>query len=189
MDSCIDQLISEFSKLDCRIIIRPHPQYVRLYGERLEGLISRYQDRIGEDFVIQTDFSSTDTVYMADLLVTDWSNVGYEFALSTLKPVLYINTPMKVMNPEYDKIDVVPFDIRIRAQLGAELELQELDRAGTVAQDLLSRPEEYRAIIQSVKEKEIYNLGRGAEAAGRYLVSRIQSIESRRKAQLQEELK
>lgn len=189
MDSCIDQLILEFSKLDCRIIIRPHPQYVRLYGERLEGLISRYQDRIGEDFVIQTDFSSTDTVYMADLLVTDWSNVGYEFALSTLKPVLYINTPMKVMNPEYDKIDVVPFDIRIRAQLGAELELQELDRAGTVAQDLLSRPEEYQAIIQSVKEKEIYNLGRGAEAAGRYLVSRIQSIESRRKAQSQEELK
>lgn len=40
-----------------------------------------------------------------------------------MKPVLYINTPMKIMNPEYDKIDVVPFDIRIRGQLGGELEL------------------------------------------------------------------
>ena len=180
MDSCIDALVEQFSRLDCRIIIRPHPQYVRLYGDRIEALIQRYQDRIGEDFVIQTDFSSTDTVYSADLLVTDWSNVGYEFALSTLKPVLYINTPMKVMNPEYDKIDVVPFDIRIRAQLGGELELSELDRAGEVAGDLLSRPEEFREIIQAVKEKEIYNLGRGAEAAGRYLVRRIEDIEARR---------
>lgn len=125
--------------------------------------------------ILQTDFSSTDTVYSADLLVTDWSNVGFEFALSTLKPVLYINTPMKIMNPEYDKIDVVPFDIRIRGQLGGELELSQLDRAGDVAQDLLSRPEEFRETIQAVKEKEIYNLGHGAEAAGRYIVKRLGS--------------
>ena len=183
MDSCLDRLIEQFSGLDCRIIIRPHPQYVRLYGEKIDGLISRYQDRIGEDFVVQTDFSSTDTVYMADLLVTDWSNVGFEFALSTLKPVLYINTPMKVMTPEYDKIDVVPFDIRIRGQLGGELELDGLQEAGAMAEDLLSRPEEFRETIQAVKEKEIYNLGRGAEAAGRYLVRRIETIEARRKAE------
>ena len=183
MDSCVDALVEQFSALDCRIVIRPHPQYVRLYGEKIDGLISRYQERIGEDFVVQTDFSSTDTVYMADLLVTDWSNVGFEFALSTRKPVLYINTPMKVMNPEYDKIDVVPFDIRIRGQLGGELELRELDRAGALARELLSHPEEFRETIQAVKEKEIYNLGRGAEAAGRYLTRRIETIEARRKAE------
>ena len=179
MDSCLDKLIEEYSKLDCRIIVRPHPQYVRLYGDKMEAIIAKYRDRLGEDFVIQTDFSSTDTVYRADLLVTDWSNVGYEFALSTLKPVMYINTPMKVMNPEYDKIDVVPFDIRIRAQLGGELELSDLDKAGAMAWDLLSHPEEYREIIQNVKTREIYNLGHGAEAAGRYIVKRLETLKAR----------
>jgi YidC/Oxa1 family membrane protein insertase len=180
MDSCLDQLIAGFSQLDCRIIIRPHPQYVRLYGDRIQGLEARYQERWGEDLVLQTDFSATDTVYNADLLVTDWSNVGYEFALSTLKPVLYINTPMKVMNPEYQRIPVVPFDIRIRAQLGGELELQELDRAKDLAADLLSRPQDFREQIGQVKQQEIYNLGHGAEAAGRYLVRRIQEIHTQR---------
>ena len=174
MDSCIDTLIEQFLRPGVRLIIRPHPQYVRLYGEKIEGLEARYKDKLGEDFVIQTDFSSTDTVYSADLLVTDWSNVGFEFALSTLKPVLYINTPMKIMNPEYDKIDVVPFDIRIRGQLGGELGLDELQKAGDMAMDLLSRPEEFRETIQAVKEKEIYNLGHGAEAAGRYIVRRLE---------------
>lgn len=173
MDSCLHALVEEFSTLDCRIIIRPHPQYVRLYGEKMNAIIARYQDRLGEDFVIQTDFSSTSTVYESDLLVTDWSNVGFEFALSTYKPVLYINTPMKVMNPEYDKIDVVPFDIRIRGQLGGELELDQLNEAGALAQKLLENPEKYREIIKTVKEKEIYNLGHGAEAAGRYIVRRL----------------
>jgi YidC/Oxa1 family membrane protein insertase len=179
MDSCLEKLVEQFRTLDCRLIIRPHPQYVRLYGDRMNAIISQYENQLGEDFVIQTDFSSTDTVYQADLLVTDWSNVGYEFALSTLKPVLYINTPMKVMNPEYDKIDIVPFDIRIRAQLGGALELSELDRAGSVAEDLLSHPEEFREIIGAVKEKEIYNLGRGAEAAGRYIVKRLEQLKAR----------
>lgn len=180
MDSCLHELVEQLLPLDCRIIIRPHPQYVRLYGDRMEAIIHRYQAQLGEDFVIQTDFSSTDTVYQSDLLITDWSNVGYEFALSTLKPVLYINTPMKIMNPEYDRIDVVPFDIRIRAQLGGELELQELHRVGTAVQELLGKPEEYREIIGAVKEKEIYNPGKGAEAAGRYLVKRLETIRARR---------
>ena len=112
--------------------------------------------------------------------MTDWSNVGYEFALSTFKPVLYINTPMKVMNPEYDRIDVVPFDIRIRSQLGAALELSELEKAGETAAALLNDPDKYREIIKSVRAREIYNPGRGAEAAGRYLVRRIEMLENRK---------
>ena len=180
MDSCLDALVQQFLPLGCRLIIRPHPQYVRLYPERMAQIQNQYKELVGDSFIIQTDFSSTDTVYNSDLLITDWSNVGFEFALSTLKPVLYINTPMKIMNPEYDKIDVVPFDIRIRAQLGAALELDELDRAGSVAADLLARPDDYREIIRQVKETEIYNLGHGSEAAGRYIVKRLQQLKARR---------
>jgi YidC/Oxa1 family membrane protein insertase len=176
LDSCLDPLVEQLRPLGTRLIIRPHPQYVRLYGDRMNAILARYPQ--SEDFIIQTDFSATDTVYRADLLITDWSNVGYEFALSTLKPVLYINTPMKIMNPEYDRIDVVPFDIRIRAQLGGELELEALDTAGAVAADLLARQGAYREIIGAVKKTEIYNLGKGAEAAGRYLVKRIAQLEA-----------
>ena len=67
-------------------------------------------------------------MYSADLLITDWSNISMEVAFSTLKPVLYINTPMKVFNPEYKKIDIVPIDIWIRAEMGGQLELDEVDR-------------------------------------------------------------
>lgn len=174
MDSCLDQLIAQLLPLNVKLIIRPHPQYVRLYPKRIRDLTTRYHDQWSEDFVLQTDFSSTETVYTSDLVISDWSNVAYEFAFSTFKPVLYINTPMKILNPEYDRIDIVPFDIRIRSQLGAKLELDELDRVAETAQRLLHTPDEYRKIIQAVKEKEFYNIGHGAEAAGRYIIHRLQ---------------
>ena len=173
MDSCLDQLVQQFLPLGARLIIRPHPQYVRLYPERIAAVEARYREQFGEDFILQTDFSSTDTVYNSDLLITDWSNVAFEFAFSTCKPVLFINTPMKVMNPEYQKIPVEPFEIRIRADLGGELELGELNRAGAAAADLLSRPEEFREHIRQVRAREIFNPGHGAEAAGRYIISRL----------------
>ena len=174
MDSCIDTLVEQILPLGVKLIIRPHPQYIRLYPERIEAAIARYQKYFGPDFEFQTDFSSNETVYSADLLITDWSNISMEFAFSTLKPVLYINTPMKVFNPEYQKIDIVPIDIWIRAEMGGQLELDEMDRTGAMVSDLLARQEEYRDVIRAVKEKALYNIGHGWEAAGRYVVSRLE---------------
>ena len=174
MDSCIDELVEQILPLDVKLIIRPHPQYVRLYPDRIQAAIDRYQRYFGPDFEFQTDFSSTDTVYNADLLITDWSNVGMEFAFSTLKPVLHINTTMKVLNPRYQEIDIVPIDIWVRSEIGDQLDLDELDQTGAKVLELLSRPEEFRETIAKVKEKAIYNIGRGGEAAGRYIIRRLE---------------
>lgn len=64
------------------------------------------KDKFAEDknIEIQTDFSSNDTVFNADLIITDWSGIAYEYAFTTLRPVLYINTPMKIMNPNMRKL-------------------------------------------------------------------------------------
>lgn len=174
MDSCVDQLIAQFLPLDVKLIVRPHPQYVRLYPDRIQALTQRHQEELGPDFEIQTDFSSTDTVYNADLLITDWSNVAFEFSFSTMKPSLFINTPMKIMNPDYKLIDVEPIDIWIRGELGGQLELDQLDQAGALALQLLQNQESWHTTIAAVKEKAIYNIGHGSEAAARYIITRLE---------------
>lgn len=177
MDSCVDQLVEQFLPLDVNLIIRPHPQYVRLYPDRIEALKQRYRDQLSDSFEIQTDFSSTDTVYNADLLITDWSNVAFEFSFATMKPSLFINTPMKVMNPDYQLIDVEPIDIWIRSELGGQLNLDELDRAAETALSLLNNQELWHTAIKAVKHKAIYNIGHGSEAAARYIIARLEQKE------------
>ena len=45
--------------------------------------------------------------------ITDWSAVAWEFSFTTLHPTLFINTPMKVMNPDWQKIETVPVNISL----------------------------------------------------------------------------
>ena len=90
----------------------------------MEQLKTKYAQN--PDIEIQTDFSSNSTVFEADLMITDWSGIAYEYAYTTQKPVLFINTPMKVMNPEYQKIDTVPLNILLREEIGCSVTLEDL---------------------------------------------------------------
>ena len=110
----------------------------------------------------------------ADLLITDWSDIGCEYAFTTLRPVLYINTPMKVMNPEWQKIDYPPLNITLRDQIGKNLDVDQLDQTVAVAEYLLQNADEYRQKIDELAHTYIYNLGSSAEMGARYIMKTIQ---------------
>lgn len=61
-------------------------------------------------------------------MITDWSGIAYEYAYTTCKPVLFIDTPMKIMNPEYKKIGIEPLNIWMRYESGVYLSLMKLIR-------------------------------------------------------------
>lgn len=180
MDSCLDEILTGLLGRGYRIVVRPHPQYVRVFSWKMDAIQARYADRVGEELRIETDFSSNVTVYTADLVITDWSNIGYEFSFTTYKPTLYINTPMKVMNPDYEQLGIVPFDLQVRSQIGAELELNQLDWIAEVTEDLFKRTPEYREEIERIKRASFYRIGDSACAAGEYIVRRVRELEAKR---------
>ncbi|MBR7019928.1 MAG: membrane protein insertase YidC [Lachnospiraceae bacterium] len=167
IDVCIEPLIDSLCRLDCDIIVRPHPQQVRHEPEKFVTLQEKYKDRENVEF--QMDFSATFPLATMDLLVTDWSDICWEFALSTLKPVLFIDTPMKVINPEYDKIKTVPINITLRNVIGKSIAVENINEAATVARELLDRQEEYHDIISSTRSERLYNIGMSAKISAVYI--------------------
>ena len=172
IDSCLEQLLDVLKKTDCEIIVRPHPQEVRMKKEYMESLKAKYEP---DGIEIQTDFTSNNPVMEADLLITDWSDISCEYAFTTLRPVLYINTPMKVMNPEWQKIDYPPINITLRDQLGKNLDVDQLDKAAETVEYLLQNKDAYRSRIQDLANTYLYNLGSSAEAGARYIIKTIQT--------------
>lgn len=181
LDLCLDELLEGIIDEGYRIIIRPHPQYVRIYSLKMQRIINKYKDKLNDNFIIQTDFSSNETVYSADLVITDWSSIGYEFSFTTYKPTLYINTPMKIMNPDWDKIDVVPFDIRIRDMIGVSLDVDKLEETKDVIDKLIEESPVYHNKIAEVKKEMFFNMGESAKAAGTYIMKSLQD-KQRKKA-------
>lgn len=170
MDLCLDEILDNILGLGYEVIVRPHPQYVRHCPERLEALKEKYGSY--DDFVLQTDFSSNSTVFNADIMMTDWSGIAYEYSFATLKPSLFINTPMKVMNPDYKDIDITPFDVEIRDKIGVSVETDKLSQLPQVIERLLS-DEFSRDEMAKVREEYLFNFGSSAQVGAKYIIRRL----------------
>lgn len=122
LDSCIDKLIEQLYCDDYRIIVRPHPEYMKRYSPKIDVLKEKYKDKIGGGLIFELDFTANSSTYESDILITDWSGIGLEFCFATLKPALFINTKIKMENPNYAKTGLVPQEVSLRNRLGVALD-------------------------------------------------------------------
>jgi YidC/Oxa1 family membrane protein insertase len=173
LDSCLDNILEGLICDKYKVIVRPHPQYIRRFPLQMEEIIEKYKDKFGPDFAIETDFSSNVTIYTADMVITDWSAIAYEFSFTTNKPTLFVNTEMKVVNKDYEKIKVKPFDITARDTIGKSISKEETKNIREVVDGLIAAKEDYRQQIDELKNSYFYNLGNSGEAAADYIVERL----------------
>ena len=179
IDLCLDKVLKSLKGEKYRVIVRPHPQQVRHMKDAFEKMKEKYANT---NIVIQTDFSSTDSVFNADLLITDWSSIGFEYAFTTEKPVISINTPMKVMNLEYKKIKVDPINIWARTKIGEVVEVKDVANINKVVSRVLKDPLKYKKQISALKKESVYNINNSAEVGAEYIIDCVQTkIKERKK--------
>lgn len=181
MDSCIDPLLEQLLHRGYRVILRPHPEWLKRYPQKAEAFAARHREEIDSGaFEFQTDFSSGDTVYQSDLLITDWSTIAMEFSFTTRKPSLFVNTPMKVMNPNYRELGMEPLDITLRDQLGRSVDPDRLDTAGQIVAELLADTQRYDTEIDGLVHNLMPNFGHSGEIGGTYILRSLQEKIQRR---------
>ena len=155
---------------DYDVIMRPHPQMVKHSPEKFEELHKKYD---GTNVEIQTDSSSASPVMEADVLITDWSGISYEFAFATGKPVLFIDTPMKIMNPDYEKISPVPIDISLRNVIGKSLRVEDVSEICVHIKELIDNKDKYSEDIKNALNTHVFNVGKSNIVYGRYIIKKL----------------
>ena len=172
IDVCIEDMLDCLRDKPYNIIVRPHPQQVRHTPERFEELKEKYADY--KNIEITTDFSSNNPVLNADLVITDWSNLAFEYSFVVKRPSLYIDTPMKIMNPEYQKIDLVPRNIKLRNVVGRSVPLEDIKNIDKYIDDLLSKTEEYSDICDKALYEYVFNVGKSSKLGGKYIIRQLE---------------
>jgi YidC/Oxa1 family membrane protein insertase len=170
LDSCLDEIIKNLAG-NYKLIVRPHPEYIRRFPEKWQTLMAKYN--ICSNLSFDQDFLSNDSIYQSDMLITDWSNIAYEFSYCTKKPTIYINTPMKVMNSGYHKLGIEPLDITLRSKLGVSVDIDKLNSLPDIIGNMRKDPEKYRLSIEAAFAEYLFYSGRSGEAAGKYIMSRF----------------
>ena len=182
LDSCIDDMLGSLLGHGWRVIVRPHPEFTKRYRPRWEALQARYESVPESELYFERDFSSNVTVFTSDILITDWSSVFCEFSFSTLKPCVFMNTPMKVGNPDWERVGIEPTDISLRNRVGVSLDLNDTAQIGQVVERMLAEQPQWAGKIEAVRDELIFNVGHGAEAAGEYLLADILEKQRQRKS-------
>lgn len=179
VDICLDPILESLKGKNYKVIVRPHPQHVRHMKEKFEKMKEQYKD--DKNIEIQTDFSSNNTVFNADLMITDWSGIAYEYAYTTKKPVLFVDTPMKIMNPEYKKISVEPINIWSRKEIGEVISIDECKNIDKTVEKMLKESSKYSEKIKKLVNDTVYNIGHSAEVGANYIISAVQEKINERK--------
>ncbi len=173
LDSCIDTLIEKLYCDEYHITVRPHPEYVKRFGAKMQMIVDKYQHMVGDRLSFELDFTHNKSVYASDLLITDWSGIALEYCFATKRPAMFVNTKIKCMNPNWEKIDCTPVEISLRDRVGVSVDKDKLNACDEIVKDLLNRSEEYRAIISDVLQNHLYNIGTAGEAGADYILNSL----------------
>ena len=180
LDSVIDDLIGALYCDEYHLTVRPHPEYVKRYGARMQAIVDKYQHMVGDGLSFELDFTANRSIYSADMLITDWSGIALEYCFATLRPAMFINTKIKCMNPNWEKIGLTPVEITLRDVVGVSVDKDQVPGCRAVAKDLFVRADEYEKKIADVLANHIYNQGKAGEIGANYLLGSL--VEKRKKS-------
>ena len=181
LDSCIDEMLEKLLCDEYHITVRPHPEYVKRFGQRMNATVERWKDKVGEGLSFELDFSSNKSTYSSDLMITDWSGISFEFSFATKRPTLFVNTKMKVLNENWQKIDCTPIEITLRDEIGMSIEKSDVKNIGEIVKDTFKRSTEYKKRIEAALHKAVYNVGHSDPVGAKYILKRIVEKQEARK--------
>jgi len=158
------------------VILRPHPVTVKKSNKIIQKIEKEFKDN--SNFKLEIDIRNTESFFLCDCMISDWSGVAIEYAFAFEKPVLYVDTPQKINNPECYQIDLVPLEKKIRSQIGEVLSLYQLSLLPSKINQFLVSQNKFKEKIEKIREETVFNIGNSAKQGAKYLLELKKSLES-----------
>ena len=178
MKSCLYQYGSRFISLLAQagfhIIIRPHPQSLKVESEFLEQI----KNKLNSFQNIEWDFNidGSQSMQRADILISDTSSVRVDFLFIYQKPIITLEIPFENMT-DFEMADLgESWKEQALKNMGYTLGKDRIEDLPDIVHEVISTkaPEE----IIAFREKNIYNYKRSGEVIANYLIENGQQLKN-----------
>jgi YidC/Oxa1 family membrane protein insertase len=122
------------------------------------------------NFSLEIDFPNFDSFLVSDVMISDWSGIALEFAFVIEKPVLYIDVPKKIHNPDFHDIPEIPIEISIRDKIGKIILPSNIDQIPTEIENLKEKSSEIKEVIRTIRNGKIFNVGNSEKSAAKSVI-------------------
>lgn len=172
-DTCLEKLVLQLSKFPYEVYIRPHPEYVKRRKRKFEALKKMVAGR--DNLYFDYSMDVVQSLVEADILLTDRSGIALEYALGTHRPVLFIETPPKVINPNWKQLDIEPVENQIRSQIGIAILPEEMESIGHKINELLDIQNDYSLRLQSLEKELLFNSPESYKRGLEYVIQKTKN--------------
>ena len=166
-----EKLLDPLAATGWKIIVRPHPQSKKSEADMLKRLEERYKDNAN----VEWDYNR-DNIYSmkkADIMISDFSGIVFDYTFLCNKPVMYVNTDMDLR--PYDAYDLNKqlWQFSVLEKMGIKLEEKDFANIKEVIQNASDSPElaKQRKIA---KETAWMNIGKAGEKIADYMISTVE---------------
>ena len=174
-----EKLIDELLKTGYRIIIRPHPQSFTAEKDLMEHLMKHYENT---DLEWNRDNDNFEVLRSADLMISDFSGVIFDFSLVFDKPFLYAESHMDKSPYDCAWIEKELWDYEILPKIGMMLREEDFPEIKKVIDECIDNPKGKESRDLARKETWAY-IGEGKERVVDFILKKQEELK-----QKQEEL-
>ena len=169
LESCGKQLVKILLDANYHVIVRPHSETIKRHPELIEDMKKLYQDNIR--FSLDTLGHKDDSLFKADVLITDYSGIALSYAFGTDKPVLFIDVPKKIKNQEYKELGIEPIELSLRSKIGVVLPPNHLEKIPAAVSRLIKNTKLFKVRNSQLRKKYIYAFGRSSQVGAQHIMN------------------
>ena len=170
LDKNIDLLIDQLIDNNFIVHFRPHNESILRNKKKINKIRKKYTDN--SKFIYDNHSNGNEGIINAEILITDWSGIAYEFSFSTLRPTLFINTKKKINNIDYKNINSTPFEISSRRKIGISIAEDEINNVVYSIKFLKQKKSDFYLSIKNIRDDCIFNI----DKSGKIAVNQIKRI-------------
>lgn len=163
------ELIDVLIRSGYRTTLRLHPMTVRRLPRLAPEFVANYHDQ--PLFRVEEDMNAAESWMRSAVMISDWSGAATEYAFALQKPVIYIDTPPKIRNPEWRTIGTPAFESSIREEIGQVVQQSEIGGVPERIEDARRAGPALGDQISAARSKSLFNVGRGSQVAAEYLAA------------------
>lgn len=157
-----------------KVIVRPHPMTQKKWNKVIKDLEKKFSSN--PNFILEKDVRSFDSLISSDLMISDWSGIALEFAFVFEKPILYVDVPKKINNPNFKDIENIPLEVSIRDKIGDIISPSNLDLLPEKIELLFQKIPEIKDQIQNIRENCVFNIGNSGKVGAQKIIELLNII-------------
>ena len=162
MDENFIKVIDELLKKNNKVTFRPHPEHIKRSKKMLNNINDKFNTN--KNFRFDNNSGNIKSMEKAKCVITDMSNISFEYMLLLNRPVLYFEGINKIHNKKYSEFEnFESIENKLKRKFGFSFFQKDINEIDMIIKDTVLKFKSKISYLDNFKKKYFFNFGKTIE--------------------------